>query len=471
MNCRLLAICVLSFAFGACDHVAAPTRHASKEEPTAPTNRVAIPASVRENLGITFARVEKRAVTRTLRMPGRFEELPQARREYHALAAGRVELLVNQYDVVQPEAPLYRLDAPEWRALQQQLNDTELAIVQANSRVSQTMALLTAHEEHERNLRESVELWTGRIAKLDEIHLAGGGRGEELSRARASLLASRAELSELLEKDLELEYARADAESLLSASRLRLELLLNSAAVMLGVSRTTLLETLHNELGEHSHWRCIPIIEVRALAAGIVESVGVTNGGWADSSELVLATVAPDQLRFSARGLQSDLGRLRDGLPALIVPPQGGSIALADSLPGVLKLGLSANPHDRTIDLLVTPTRLASWARAGVAAHLEVTVEGDSAPQLAVPLTAVIHDGLSLVLFRRDPKDPNFVIRMEADAGIDDGRWIAIESGVKEGDEVVLDGIYQLMLASSGTNRKGGHFHSDGTFHAGEEEE
>jgi len=41
------------------------------------TNRVAIPSAVRQNLGITFARVEQRPVTRSVRLAGRFELLPR----------------------------------------------------------------------------------------------------------------------------------------------------------------------------------------------------------------------------------------------------------------------------------------------------------------------------------------------------------------------------------------------------------
>jgi hypothetical protein len=60
----------------------AHTAHGSDEP--APTNRVDIPASVRQNLGITFAKVEPRQVARTLRVPGRFELIPTARRDYRA---------------------------------------------------------------------------------------------------------------------------------------------------------------------------------------------------------------------------------------------------------------------------------------------------------------------------------------------------------------------------------------------------
>jgi hypothetical protein len=69
-------------------------------------------------------------------------------------------------------------------------------------------------------------------------------------------------------------------------------------------------------------------------------------------------------------------------------------------------------------------------------------------------------------LFRRNPKDKDQVIRIEADLGVDDGRWIEVKSGLVDGDEVVLDGAYELMLASSATAAKGGHFHADGTWHA-----
>jgi multidrug efflux pump subunit AcrA (membrane-fusion protein) len=100
-----------------------------------------------------------------------------------------------------------------------------------------------------------------------------------------------------------------------------------------------------------------------------------------------------------------------------------------------------------------------------VAASLEVTLEG-GATELAIPLAAVVRDGAKPIIFRRDPKDANKVIRLDADLGLDDGRWVEVKSGVREGDEIVLAGNYQLMLATSGSAPKGGHFHSDGTFHA-----
>ena len=84
-----------------------------------------------------------------------------------------------------------------------------------------------------------------------------------------------------------------------------------------------------------------------------------------------------------------------------------------------------------------------------------------------MPARAVVQDGLTQVLFRRDPGSPDRVLRVEADLGATDGSWVVLESGVGPGDEVVLDGVYELKLATqqAGGPQPGGHFHADGSFH------
>jgi len=211
-------------------------------------------------------------------------------------------------------------------------------------------------------------------------------------------------------------------------------------------------------------WRTMSELEIRAAAPGVVEKFNVTNGGMVDVGGLTLSTVQPERIRFNAQALQADLGSLKAGLPARIVPSAGQSISIQDQMTGDLVLGLGADPDARTIELLVTPGALRPWAREGVSAYLEVTLDGGQ-EELAIPLSCVTRDGTRPIIFRRDPADPDKVIRMEADLGISDGRWVVVASGVRQGDEIVLDGVYQLMLATAGNVSKGGHFHSDGTFH------
>jgi hypothetical protein len=426
------------------DAEGAPKADAETMETSAPTNRVDIPVAVRRNLGVTFARVETRRVAQTIRVPGSFELTPTARREYRAPVPGRIELLVEQFQPVEAGTPLYRVDSAEWRDLHERIAATQ-------ARVDSMGPVREAHQVHEQSLADKVRLWQDRLAQLEELRAAGGGSAALFTEARATLNATQAELADLREKDAELEADQKVLEAELRSLESRHDLLVTSSAC-------------GDDHAGHSPGAGLTVC---AVAPGIVEAIGITPGGLAEESGLVLTVVQPDQIRFRARGMQSDLGRLRDGLPALIAPPQGGAIDLQDAMPGTLTIGLTADADERTVDLLVDPERIASWARAGVSAHLEITLAGGS-DELAIPVSAVVRDGLKPIIFRRDPANPDRAIRMEADVGISDGRWIVIASGVREGDEIVVGGNYQLMLATSGSAPKGGHFHSDGTFHEGE---
>lgn len=419
--------------------------HGSESGSVAPatTNRVDIPASVRQNLGITFAKVETRNVAQTLRVPGRFELLPTARREYRTPLSGRVDLLVSQYQKVAPGTPLYRVEASGWRDLHEQIAATR-------ARTESMVPLLAAQADHEKSLDEKVALWQERLTQLDDLRGAGGGSAAQFIEARATLNASQSELAMAKGRSAELAAQKTQAEAELRSLTARHEVLTRGAGCTDG----------HNDATPGSTYT------VCAVEPGIVESIGITPGGLAEENGHIVTLVQPDQIRFRARGLQSDLGRLRDGLAARIAPPQGGSLPLQEAMSGVLQVGLAADADERTVDLVVVPEALAPWARAGVSAHLEVTLAGGT-EELAIPQSAVVRDGARGIIFRRDPADPDKVIRMEADLGLSDGRWVVLASGVKEGDEIVLGGNFQLMLATSGSTEKAGHFHSDGTFHEG----
>lgn len=463
-------------------HAAGAAAKGPRNEP-APSNRVEIPETVRRNLGITFAKVESRPIAQTIRVPGQFELQPDAVREYRTMLAGRVELLAKQYARVEPGTPLYRLASPEWRELQTKLTQAESSIRQSEAKVASIPLLIAAHRRHEAILESNIALWEERIAQLEKSRASGAVTGDEFVAAQNTLALHRAELAEVLEKEADLEGQIASAHAEHDAAHMQFRMLIATAAMLLGVDESSLcgpgeLEE-HANAGIHAHtqptsqplsrWRTIDLIEVRADAAGIVRSLDLTNGAWASAGSLVVATVQPDRLRFRAMAMQSDLTRLRDGLPGRIVPPRGGTIGALEPIEAPVFIGLSAVAQERTIELVAAPSTPSAWARSGISAYLEITTAGGQ-NELAVPSSCVIQDGLQRVIFRRDPRDPDKAIRMEADLGLEDGRWVAIQSGVREGDEIVLDGVYQLMIATSGSVQKGGHFHADGTFHAGEEE-
>jgi hypothetical protein len=445
------------------DSQEAPAVPADTSHTNTPTNRVAIPLAVRANLGITFATVERRKIQDTLRAPGRFEYLPSAKRQYRTMLAGKVDIFVQQFEKVAQGTLLYSIESPQWREMQQTIASYVSSVQQLEAKLAMFNPLYLAHEQHEYSVKANVDMWEERVEKLKAIQEAGGGSLREFTAARAAYADARADYAHLREKDAELDVSYAETLAELRAAKSTLEIALESASSLLNIPIPK---------NTPNWWRDISTIEVTATDSGVIASLDVTNGAWADGQTNVLTVVQPNKLRFHASGLQSDLGVLRDGLEVNIVPPTptsaGNAVKLQNTMHGTLQLGLTGDANDRTIDLFVTPDALTSWARPGVTAQLEIIIESTTVPELSIPLAAVQQDGLTPIIFRRAPDNPNESIRMEADLGMNDGRWVAILSGLTDGDEVVLDGGFQLMLATSGSVQKGGHFHADGTFHEGE---
>jgi multidrug efflux pump subunit AcrA (membrane-fusion protein) len=437
----LLAICLIIPSIAGCGRERAappPAAPAAHAEP--PSDRIGIPDSVRQNLGITFVKVEKRNVASTLRVPGRFELLPTARHQYHLSFKGRVDLLVKQYQPVEVGTPLFQLDSPDWHRLRLELEEDQARMERLQQEVLIAQATKKEAELNGERLRKRIEGLKSAEVRRIELENQLAENEASLPRLEAQIQAKRKELQ---------------------AAREHFPMEMEAAAALSGMT----VEKLSEPVGTppQPRWRTLEKFIVTATQPGIVESLGVTRGAWADVNALILTTVDPSLVRFRAVGLQSDIARLRSGLPVKILPPDRAVGSAEDSIDAELTLGLEASAEQRTIELIGTPRKLAPWCRPGVSSLMEITQEGGQ-PELAIPVASTTQDGLTRIYFRRDPKDPDKVIRVEGDFGISDGKWITVKSGVKAGDEVVLDGVYELRLTGTGKTA-GGHFHADGTFH------
>lgn len=443
----IYTLCVL--ALGACDR-SEPSDAAPATQPAPPTEshaggRIDVPAPVRQNLGMTFARAEYRQVSRTLRAPGRFELLASARHEVRAPFGGRVELLIKQYAPVKAGQVVARISSPEWHRLQLELEEDA-------AEVSKARAELTIAEQTLVEGQGKAKLLADRVARLQEAEVRRTELESELAAARSAIPRLEAEVA-----------ARRAA---LEAAQHHLPLAEQAAASQLGITRERLLEEIDTPQGKRPYWQTLASVEVRAPDDGIVESIAISDGGRIDALGAILTTIDLSQLRFRAVALQSDISRLRDGQPATVVAPSDRGAGTAAPVSGTLRISPDADPNQRTIDLMVELSKLEPWCRPGVSALVEVPMS-DASEELAIPVGAVIQDGLAKVFYRRDRKNPDVVIRTEADLGESDGRWVVVQSGIAEGDEVVLDGVYELKLASTQSGAPtGGHFHADGTWHA-----
>jgi hypothetical protein len=420
---------------------------AEAERSVTPTNRIDIPPMVRSNLGITFAKVERRAVGATIRVPGAFELEPLARHEYRMTLPGRVELRVTQYQQVQPGDVLYRFRSPQWPELQHKIIVGEQEIESARAEIEVAEAKITEGRQRLAGLE-------ARMGALADASLRRADLETQATELRASLPRMEAEL-------------RSAQTTLRNGERTR-EHALHQASAASGIPESQLSAEVEHEGRKVPAYATIDWIEVTATEPGVVELLAVTDGAFVEPPAVVVSTVDPSQVRFRAMALQADLPRLNRNLGAHIAPPTTPGLSINDTVPASVTRGLEAHPEHRTATLLATPSELRPWMRPGITAFLEVVVESTGGPALAIPRSAVVKDGITHVFFRRDPNNPNQVIRVEADLGVSDGRWVAINSGVMLGDEVVLEGAYELKLASeqSGTTQRGGHFHADGSYHS-----
>lgn len=474
---RLALVPILAAALAGCGgqssagttvaQAAASDPHAGHSHEAAGASGIDLPPSVQQNLGITWATAGYRVVQGTVRMPGRFESEPSARRPYQAPLDGRVEVLVKPYQRVAAGDPLYRIHAEGWQQLQLAIaegcND---GCADGCGTASAAARNLAAGERHADAVAASLQAWAARREVLARLNQEVGGKAAELAEVStrvADLTVQAAEAERRLIR-LQREAEGPDGTAATGLAAIRLAQLMARASAITGLSRQELEAPDARGIPT---WMAIESPLIRALSPGVVEGEIAASGTWIDARSTVLTVTDPAGVRLRAAGLQADLPRLGDGLQARIV---AADPALQSSIPASLVLGPVADAVDRSVDLIARPadgTDLPAWVRPGVTANLEVVLSGTAEEELAIPVAATIRDGLKTILFRRDPQHPGRVFRLEADLGASDGRWVVVQSGLKEGDQVVLGGIYPLKLSQQEGGAQAGHFEADGTFHTG----
>lgn len=444
----LLAIALLGFGCGADDST--EPIGAAQGKP-AITNRIDIPPAVRQSLGITFARIEERSIGSTRRLAGLVEPTFEGLSPYHTSTPGIITVHVKPFDTVKAGQLLVSVSSSQLLDHRHQLHLAGDAVGLARDEARVAAAVV---KEVGSELAHTQE----RIGRLS----AAGTSKAELSAKAAQL-------------DRRLSTARAQRsarQNALMRSQHRFEAELASFAARIGMSVDE-LRSPDASSAEHGdkvpRWEKLQVLEIRARVAGAVSSLPVRTGTWVAEGERVAEVVAPDAVWVVARALASDIGMLQTGQLVNVVPSVSASVQGPEPVRGVLSVGVGQSGAVGTTKVHILLEGSAPWLRPGATVFADVVVGGTLEPEAAVPVAALIRDGLHSVFFRRDPADADKVIRVVADLGPQDDQWAAVYSGVAPGDEVVVDGAYELKLASTSKPDVVGHFHADGTFHEGKE--
>ena len=440
----------LGLALAGCGQAASSQVPPPEAHAAAPiTNRVEVPAAVRQSLGITFAQAEERAVSRTVRLACHVDSAPDARRPYHTNVAGTLTMHVAPFEEVEADQLLASVTSPELLEHRHELHLAADAVGEANDAARVVAAL---HKEATANLafvRTRLDRLGSGGATLAELE----ARREELG-GRVGVLAAQ----------------RNAARRALVRAEHRFEAELASFATRVGIP-VAALRAEDTSSADHGQvpprWETLSRLELRARSAGVVSRVPHRSGTWISQGGEVLEVADPGDVQVACRALMSDLGRLATGQAVSVVPAGRMAGSAPKPVRGSLRLGVAADEQKFTVPALVTPAETAEWLRPGVSVFADVAVSGSAGAETAIPSAALIRDGLETVFFRRDPADTDKVIRTAADIGASDDLWTVVFSGVAPGDEVVIDGAYELKLASTRKPDAVGHFHADGTFHEG----
>ena len=201
------------------------------------------------------------------------------------------------------------------------------------------------------------------------------------------------------------------------------------------------------------------VVTVKADRDGIVESVELAGGSFAESGGKVLTLVDPQSLRFVSKVTPTDLAKLRDGLPVTV---QGRV--------GTLKVGIGEKAADSVFAVFADPD--PAW-RPGIPVTGECVTDMSEKEVLAVPSEAIVQVGVKPIVFVRDEDEADHFIAFEVKTGAKGGGWTEITNFPDDDEEVVVRGQYELKLAmpstSGGGAKKAGHFHADGAFHESDE--
>ena len=427
-----------------------------------PTNRLAIPPEVVGNLGITFAKATRGRLDSWIAVPGELYVPETHQWRVRAPARGLVNRVVPRWREVEAGEVVAELTCDELREAQLRLLDAVSRCSRVQEEASAAHARQAESAAQLENARQLVTATQGRFEELERVGKGAGGFGakELIEAQRASLDAGQVALDAAVQRDHLHEIAHEE-DLHLAKAQLRFDQRLAAFSILTGYSAEELLE-----VGQENApvWKTLASLVLRAPGRGTVVEVRVSRGETVDDGGLILVLLDATVLRFRGWVPEGDLRSLRPGVPVRVELP-GGSTHVTTELLGPMPM---ADVVTRRVQIEAIIPNTERRLPQGLSATAYVRVAESRHDEVLVAENCVVADGLEMVVFRRDPDDPQFVIRSPVELGLRGGGRVEVLAGLLEGDSVVEKGIYQLKQLGSGKAPQAGHFHADGSFHGDE---
>ncbi len=189
-------------------------------------------------------------------------------------------------------------------------------------------------------------------------------------------------------------------------------------------------------------------IYVAAPSTGKITKQNVSLGETVDKNSTLFAILDTGVVWIEGEAYENTLALLHEKWDV------GSKVRIrVHAFPGVVFAGkisrISAivNPEKRTIHFWTEVDNATHQLKPGMFAEQALVIE-EIDDVLAVPLSAVIEDGATQIVF---VESNNTYFKHEVKVGMKDDRYIEIKDGLHAGELVVTQGTHQLMRASEGT--------------------
>ncbi len=178
-----------------------------------------------------------------------------------------------------------------------------------------------------------------------------------------------------------------------------------------------------------------------APITGVVAEVTAAVGQQVEAGQPLVRIVALGRLQARGRVFEADLGRVRDavGRPATVsveAYPDAGFRAR------LLALGATVDPASRTLDAVFAVENPNGVLRSGQTVTVDVAV-GAAEAAVVVPRSALVRDESGAPAVFVHPS-PEAFVRRRVVLGAETAAGVAIQSGLRPGDRVVVEGAFSI---------------------------
>ncbi len=182
-----------------------------------------------------------------------------------------------------------------------------------------------------------------------------------------------------------------------------------------------------------------------APVAGIINEIKATSGQQVETGTEILSLANLSTVLLEAQVFEKDLPTIREStrasFTASALSGEVYTIGTADGDGRLVSVGQTVNSETRTISVIYEVKNPLNRLRDGMFVEITVDTTGDRV-SLAVPKAAVVTDQGQTFVFVFDGGEA--FERRDVSLGTEGMDYYEIKSGLKEGERVVTEGIYQL---------------------------